>query len=140
MYEWVKVFHIVSVISWMAGMFYLPRLFVYHFDSSIGSEQSEVFKTMERRLMRGIMTPAMIASWIFGIWLMVLLEAWQDGWFVTKFFLIILLTAYHGVCVGWMKEFARDERKRSTKFFRVVNEIPVVLMIFVVILVVVKPF
>ena len=140
MYEWVKVCHIVSIISWMAAMFYMPRLFINHFDSPVGSQQSEVFKGMERRLMRGIMTPAMIASWVFGIWLMILLEAWQEGWFVTKFFLVILLSAYHGVCVKWMKEFADNERRRSTRFYRVANEMPVVVMIFVVILVVVKPF
>lgn len=140
MYEWVKVCHIVSVISWMAAMFYMPRLFIYHSDSLAGSEQSETFKIMERRLLRGIMTPAMIATWVFGIWLMVLTTAWQEGWFVTKFFLVVLLSAYHGVCVKWWKELLVDERKRGAKFFRLVNEIPVVLMILVVILVVVKPF
>lgn len=140
MYEWVKVCHIVSVISWMAATFYLPRLYVYHADSAVGSDQSETFKIMERRLLRGIMNPAMIATWVFGIWLMILLEAWQDGWFMAKFFLVLLLSAYHGSCVKWMKEFEQDERKRTSKFFRFVNEMPVVVMIFVVILVVVKPF
>lgn len=140
MYEWVKVCHIISVISWMAAMFYMPRLCVYHADSEAGSQQSETFKIMERRLLKGIMTPAMIATWVFGLWLMVLLEAWQEGWFVTKFFLVLLLSGYHGACSKWVKEFARDERKRKPKFFRMVNEIPVVMMILVVILVVVKPF
>lgn len=140
MYEWVKVCHIISVISWMAAMFYMPRLCVYHADSETGSQQSETFKIMERRLLKGIMTPAMIATWVFGLWLMVLLEAWQEGWFAAKFFLIVLLTGYHGACSKWVKEFALDERNRKPKFFRMVNEIPVVMMIFIVILVVVKPF
>lgn len=140
MVEWVKVCHIVSVISWMAAMFYLPRLCVYHADSEVGSQQSDTFKIMERRLLKGIMTPAMIATWVFGLWLMVLLDAWQEGWFVTKFFLVFLLSGYHGACSKWVKEFDRDERKRKPKFFRMVNEIPVVVMIFIVILVVVRPF
>lgn len=121
-------------------MFYLPRLCVYHADSAVGSDQSETFKIMERRLLKGIMTPAMIATWVFGIWLMILLEAWQEGWFVTKFFLVFLLSGYHGACAKWVKEFAADERKRKARFYRFVNEVPVVMMILVVILVVVKPF
>jgi putative membrane protein len=140
MYEWVKVAHIVSVISWMVGFLYLPRLMVYHCEAIVGSESSETFKVMERRLMKAIMTPAMIASWIFGLWLMVITGAWAEGWFITKLFMVCLLVFFHVLSVGWVREFARDERKRTQKFFRVVNEIPAVIMVIVVILVVVKPF
>ncbi|MEM7462322.1 MAG: protoporphyrinogen oxidase HemJ [Pseudomonadota bacterium] len=140
MYEWVKVLHIVSIISWMAGLLYLPRLFVYHSETEIGSAESETFKIMERRLLKAIMTPAMIASWVFGIWLMIILQSWRDGWFHTKLLLVILLSAFHMFCAVWVKEFARDERKRKSRFFRFVNEIPTVLMVLIVILVVVKPF
>jgi len=140
MYEWVKVLHIISVISWMAGLLYLPRLFIYHFDAEIDSVQSETFKIMERRLLKTIMTPAMIASWVFGLWLAVLINAHMDAWFICKFFLVILLSAFHGFQAKWLKEFASDERKRSTKFYRIANEVPTGLMILIVILVVVKPF
>ncbi len=140
MYEWVKVAHIVSVISWMVGFLYLPRLMVYHSNTAVGSDSSETFKVMERRLMKAIMTPAMIASWIFGLWLMYLLEAWSQGWFMAKFFLVFILSFFHGLAVGWVREFDQDLRKRTHKFFRVVNEIPAVLLILIVILVVVKPF
>lgn len=124
----------------MAGLLYLPRLFIYHFDSEIGSVQSDTFKVMERRLLKAIMTPAMIASWFFGLWLMYLISAHQDGWFVSKFFLVFLLSAMHMFQARWVKEFAADKRRRSTKFYRVANEGPTVLMILIVILVVVKPF
>ena len=140
MYEWVKVAHIVSVISWMAAMLYLPRLLVYHFDSAPGSEQSETFKIMERRLLKAIMTPAMIATWIFGLWTAYLMDVFADGWFVTKFFLVLILSAQHGFVSKWVKEFAADERKRSTRFYRIANEVPAVFMVLIVILVVVKPF
>ncbi|MFK7901983.1 MAG: protoporphyrinogen oxidase HemJ [Nitratireductor sp.] len=140
MYEWLKVAHIVSVIAWMAAMLYLPRLFVYHFDFKTGSDASETFKIMERRLLKGIMTPAMISTWIFGLWLMYTVEAWMEGWFAAKFVLIFLLTGYHGVCSKWVKEFAADKRLKSPKFYRFMNEVPAVFMVFIVILVVVKPF
>ncbi len=140
MVEWVKVAHIVSVISWMVGLLYLPRLMVYHNDSAVGSDSSQTFKVMERRLLKAIMTPAMIASWIFGIWLMVLLESWSFGWFHAKLFLVIILSAFHGFSVTWVKSFARDERKKPTKFYRFANEFPTLIMICVVILVVVQPF
>ena len=140
MYEWVKALHIIAVISWMAGLLYLPRLMVYHAVTEPGSEQSETFKVMERRLMKAIMTPAMIASWVFGLWAMWLIGAWLQGWFHAKLMLVVLMSAFHGFCVVWMKEFERDERKRRQRFFRFVNEIPTVIMIAVVILVIVKPF
>lgn len=140
MYEWVKVLHIISIISWMAGLLYLPRLFIYHFDAEIGGIQSETFKIMERRLLKAIMTPAMLASWIFGLWLMVLINAHMEAWFVCKFFLVVILSAFHGFQAKWVKEFACDMRKHSTKFYRIANEIPTGLMILIVILVIVKPF
>ena len=140
MYEWVKVAHIVSVISWMVGFLYLPRLMVYHQASAIGSETSETFKVMERRLLKAIMTPAMLAAWIFGLWLMVLIGAWEFGWFISKLFLVLVLTFFHMAAAGWVREFASDQRKRSQRFYRVVNEIPAVIMILVVTLVIVKPF
>ena len=140
MYEWVKVLHIVAVISWMAALLYLPRLFVYHFDAEIGSVQSETFKVMERKLYRFIMGPAMIVAWLAGLYLVYLIGAHKEAWFICKFFLVIILSAFHGFQGIWLKEFARDERKRSGRFYRIANEVPAVLMIFIVILVVVKPF
>lgn len=140
MYEWVKVLHIISIISWMAGLLYLPRLLIYHFDSEVNSVQSETFKIMERRLLKAIMTPAMIASWVFGLWLAYLTAAHTEGWFVSKLLLVIVLSAMHGFQAKWVREFREDGRPRSTKFYRVANEGPTVLMILIVILVIVKPF
>lgn len=140
MYEWVKVAHILSFISWMAALLYLPRLLIYHFDAEIGSVQSETFKIMERRLLKAIMTPAMIASWIFGLWLMVLIDAYQDAWFISKLFLVFLMSVFHMAMAKWVREFREDKRLRSTKFYRVANEGPTLLMILIVILVIVKPF
>jgi len=140
MVEWLKVLHIISVISWMAALLYLPRLMVYHADKNPGSDASETFIIMERRLLKAIMTPAMIASWVFGLLLAWQNSLWTQGWFVTKFFLVVLLSAMHGFCAVWVKEFAADERKRQAKFFRWVNEIPTVLMILIVILVIIRPF
>lgn len=140
MYEWMKAFHIIAVISWMAGLLYLPRLLIYHFDAKTGSKQSETFKVMERRLLKVIMAPAMIASWVLGLWLMTITEAYREGWFVSKLFLVFLISAFHMFQAKWVKEFANDERKRSTKFYRMANEGPTLLMICIVILVVVKPF
>ncbi|MEM7301369.1 MAG: protoporphyrinogen oxidase HemJ [Pseudomonadota bacterium] len=137
---WIKALHIISVISWMAAMLYLPRLFVYHCDAPAGSDQSETFKIMERRLLKAIMTPAMIATWVFGLWLAFLTSAWSEGWFATKFLLVIVLSALHGFNAKWVKEFAADQNKRPQKFFRIANEVPTVLMILIVILAVVRPF
>jgi len=124
----------------MAGMLYLPRLMVYHSDSAIGSDQSETFKIMERRLLKAIMTPAMIVTWISGLALAYMLDAWISGWFVSKIFLVLILTAMHGFNAKWVKEFAADGRKRKSKFYRFINEVPIVLMIGIIILVVIKPF
>ena len=137
---WVKSLHIISVISWMAAMLYLPRLMVYHCDAEQGSELSETLKIMERRLLKAIMTPAMIATWVFGIWLAFLYNVWAEPWFVTKFFLVFVLTVIHFIAAGWVKKFASDSNQKSSKFFRVANEVPAVLMVLIVILVVVKPF
>ncbi len=140
MYEWVKAFHIIAVISWMAGLLYLPRLLIYHFDSKIGSVQSETFKVMERRLLKVIMSPAIIVAWVLGLWLAYMTGAHHEGWFAAKFFLVILLSAFHGFQARWVREFSEDKRLRSTKFYRWANEGPTLLMVLIVILVVVKPF
>ena len=140
MYAWVLALHIISIIAWMAGLLYLPRLFVYHVDAESGSELSETLKTMERRLLRAIMTPAMIASWIFGIWLVVLTEAHLEIWFHIKLTLIVLLLASHMLMAKWRKEFASNQNTRSARFYRIANEVPTLLMIAIVILVTVKPF
>ena len=141
-YLWFKALHVISVIAWMAGLFYLPRLFVYHTEAAPGSQASETFKVMERKLYKYIMTPAMIASWIFG-----LLLFWANaeslnaqGWFHAKFLLVILMTGLHHVYGAWRKKFERDANTRSGKFFRLWNEAPTVLMIMIVILAEVKPF
>ncbi len=139
-YEWVKALHVMSVIAWMAGMFYLPRLFVYHADAEIGSDKSETFKIMERRLLKAIINPAMIATWIFGLWVAYEIDAFRDGWFHAKLTLVILMSAVHGYLSGCVKRFARDENKKSAKFYRILNEVPTVLMIVIVILVIGKPF
>jgi putative membrane protein len=139
---YIKAFHIIAIIAWMAGMLYLPRLFVYHATNKPGSEQSETFKVMERRLLRYIATPAMIASWVLGLWLAFsgVVDWSQDGWFHAKLALVLALSAFHGFCAVWTKDFARDQNTRSVRFFRIANEIPTILMIFIVILVVVRPF
>jgi len=140
MYLWLKALHIISVIAWMAGLLYLPRLFVYHAAAKPGSEQSETFKVMERRLLRAIMTPAMIATWLFGIAL-VLTGGWlAAGWFHAKLALVIVLTVMHGLMSHWQADFANDRNRRSQKFYRIANEIPTLLMIAIVILAAVKPF
>jgi len=137
---WVKALHVMSVIAWMAALLYLPRLLVYHADSTPGSEKSETFKVMERRLLRGIATPSMIATWVFGLWMAWLIGAWSDGWFHAKLLLVLLLTAYHGFAARWVRAFAEDRNTRPSRFYRMVNELPALLMVGIVILVVVKPF
>ncbi|WP_417687322.1 protoporphyrinogen oxidase HemJ [Roseibium sp.] len=139
-YEWVKSLHVISIIAWMAGMLYLPRLFVYHADTEIGSEKSETFKVMERRLLKAIINPAMISAWIFGLWTAYEISAFSDGWFHAKLTLVILMSAAHGYLSGCVKRFARDENRKTAKFYRILNEVPTVLMIFIVILVIGKPF
>ncbi len=140
MYFWIKAFHLIAVISWMAGMLYLPRLFVYHAGSERGSEQSETFKVMERRLLNFIMTPAMAVAWILGI-VLVLQGQWMTAtWFLIKFGLVIVMSIMHGLFSHWVVEFSFDRNRHTQKFYRIVNEIPTVLLIAIVLLAVVKPF
>jgi putative membrane protein len=139
-YFWLKAFHIIAVMSWMAGMLYLPRLFVYHCDTVPGSPESERFKTMERRLLRAIINPAMIAAWILGLTLAFTMDRWDEAWFHAKFLLVVILSGLHGALSKWRRDFARDANTHSPRFYRIVNEIPAVLMAVIVILAVVKPF
>ena len=139
--EWVKALHVIAVIAWMAGMLYLPRLFVYHADAEGGSIQSETFKIMERRLLRGIINPAMILTWVFGLWMVFAgMVDWSSGWPYVKAVMVIGLTAFHGFLSRWRRDFANDKNTRPAKFYRAVNEIPTVAMIVIVIAVIVKPF
>ena len=139
-YGWVKAFHIIAVIAWMAGMLYLPRLFVYHCAAEKGSVQSETFKVMERRLLRAIINPAMIATWVFGLWL-VWLGGWAFAtWFQAKFVLVMVLSGVHGMLSRYVRDFAADRNRYSQKFYRIINEVPTILMITIVLLVVIKPF
>ena len=140
MYRWILAFHIIAVIAWMAGMLYLPRLYVYHASAKPGSETSETFKVMEHRLLRYIMTPAMIVTWLLGITL-VLQGGWLGaGWFHAKLGLVLIMTVLHGLFSHWGRDFHHDRNTRSAKFYRIANEIPTVLLIAIVILAVVKPF
>lgn len=140
--EWLKALHVVAVISWMAGMLYLPRLFVYHVDAEKGSVQSETFKIMERRLMRGIMTPAMIVSWLAGLSLIVFFHAfdWSQVWPYLKLVMVLGLTACHGLLAKHRKAFAEDRNEKSARYFRILNEVPTLLMIVIVVAVIVRPF
>jgi putative membrane protein len=140
MYEWIKALHIVAVISWMAGMLYLPRLFVYHCEAEKGSKQSETFKAMERRLMRGIINPAMIVTWLAGLYLAWAGQWYLSGWLQAKFLLVLIMSAVHGLFSRWRKDFEADRNAHGQRFFRIINEVPTVLMIGIVILVIVKPF
>jgi protoporphyrinogen IX oxidase len=140
LYLWLKAFHVIAAIAWMAGMLYLPRLFVYHCVAEAGSPQSETFKVMERRLLRAIINPAMIATWVLGLWL-----AWDGGlfragWLHGKLVLVLILSGLHGFLTRCVREFAEDRNVRSQRFYRIINEIPALLMVGIVILVIVKPF
>jgi protoporphyrinogen IX oxidase len=141
-YPWIKALHIVSVIAWMAGLLYLPRLFVYHAAEPAGSAASETFKIMERRLLRGIMDPAMIAVFVFGALLLLTpgVVDWAQGWIYAKLTLVAGLAALHHAMGRWRREFAEDRNRRPARFYRVANEVPTLLLIAIVILVVVKPF
>jgi protoporphyrinogen IX oxidase len=139
MYDWIKAFHIIAVIAWMAGMLYLPRLFVYHCEAEPGSRQSETFKVMERRLLKVIINPAMIVSWLLGIWL-VWSAGWSAwGWLQAKVVLALALSGLHGFYVRWVRDFAADRNQHSQRFYRIINEVPTVMMIAIVLLVVLKP-
>ncbi|MCX7339556.1 MAG: protoporphyrinogen oxidase HemJ [Hyphomicrobiales bacterium] len=139
MYEWIKALHVVAIISWMAALLYLPRLMIYHCAAELGSVQSETFKVMERRLLKAIMTPAMIVGWASGLYL-----AWRGnwlgaGWFQVKLMALIALSAAHGFLAGQVRVFAEDRNQRSARFFRIVNEVPTLLMLLIVAMVIVKP-
>lgn len=142
LYPWIKAFHVISVIAWMAANFYLPRLYVYHCQVSVGSAESERFKIMERRLLKQIMNPAMIAAWVFGILLILTpgVVLWSKPWWWVKFLCVILLSGFHGACSKWRKDFLNDRNRRPEKFYRIANEVPTILMVIIVIMVIVKPF
>ena len=140
LYNWLLALHIIAVIAWMAGMLYLPRLYVYHAGAAKGSELSETFKVMERRLLRAIINPAMIAAWILGLCLAWQGNHWMEGWFHGKVLLLIGMQIVHAGLARWRKAFARDENMHSARFYRFINEVPTVLLIGIVILAVVKPF
>ena len=142
MYEWVKALHVISVIAWMAGMMYLPRLFVYHAESAVGSDKSETFKVMERRLYRGIITPAMVATWVFGLWLAFgfgIID-FSQGWMWLKAAMVLALSGVHGWYGGMLRKFQNDRNTRPHTFYRAINEIPFVIAIIIVIAVIVRPF
>jgi protoporphyrinogen IX oxidase len=142
MYEWVKALHVISVIAWMAGMMYLPRLFVYHAESAVGSDKSETFKVMERKLYRGIITPAMIATWIFGLWLAFGfgIVDFSQGWMWLKAAMVIALSGVHGWYGGLLRKFRNDQNTRPHTFYRAINEIHFVIAMVIVIAVIVRPF
>jgi putative membrane protein len=140
LYLWLKAGHIAAFAAWMAGMWYLPRLMVYHADVVPGSDTSEIFKVMERRLLRAITTPAMLATWLFGLALAATTASWAEGWLHAKLALVLALTATHGVLAAHVRRFAQDQRPRPARWYRMVNEIPTVLFLAIVILVVMKPF
>lgn len=137
---WIKSLHVISVISWMAALLYLPRLFVYHCEASKGSDQSETFKTMEQRLLKAIATPAMIGSWVFGLWMATLYQTWSEVWFLAKFTCVLALTGMHVMYARHAREFRSDSNQKTSRYYRIINEIPAVLMIAIVIMVIVKPF
>jgi protoporphyrinogen IX oxidase len=141
MLEWIKALHVISVIAWMAGMLYLPRLFVYHSVTATGTEQSETFKVMERRLYRGIITPAMIATWVFGLWMVSLgVVDWSQGWPWVKAVAVIAMSGIHGMLGSYLRAFKEDRNTKPQRFFRIINEVPTVLMIIIVIAVIARPF
>tara|TARA_Y100001970_G_scaffold279394_1_gene386638 strand:- start:80 stop:499 length:420 start_codon:yes stop_codon:yes gene_type:complete len=134
----LKTIHIFSVIAWMAGLLYLPRIFMYHADKEIKKDTSETFKVMERKLFNIIMTPAFILTWLSGLLMIHYLGI--DTWLILKIFFVVLLTGYHFICRKWLKDFANDSNSRKSNFFRITNEIPAIFLIVIIILVVFKPF
>ena len=139
-YLWVKALHIIAIIAWMAGMLYLPRLFIYHCAAEPGSVQSETFKVMERRLLRAIINPAMVLAWVLGLALVTNLGAWGEPWMHAKFAAVIGLSTIHGYFSRCQRDFDNDDNRHSARFYRYMNEIPTVLMIAIVLLVVLRPF
>jgi len=139
---WLKAAHLIAVISWMAALLYLPRLYVYHCQTVPGSAESERFKIMEARLLRRIALPAMMAAWLFGILLILTPGAvdWHQGWWHLKLLSVVLLSGFHGMLSRWRKDFLADANRRSERFYRIANEVPTVLMVVIVVMVIVKPF
>lgn len=142
LYPWTKAFHVIAVIAWMAGMFYLPRLYVYHCDVPRGSAASERFKVMERRLMKQIVNPAMIAAWVFGVTLVLTpgVLGWSDGWWHVKLASVVLMSGFHGMLSRWRRDFLEDRNTRPQRFYRIANEVPPALMAVIVVMVIVRPF
>jgi len=142
LYPWILSFHVISLIAWMAAMFYLPRLYVYHCQVARGSAESERFKVMERRLLKQIMTPAMIATWVFGILLVLTpgIITWTQGWWYVKLVSVLMLSGFHGAASKWRRDFLNDRNQRPERFYRMANEVPTILMVIIVIMVIVKPF
>jgi putative membrane protein len=139
-YDWLKAFHVIAVISWMAGMLYLPRLFVYHASAKVGSELSETLKIMERRLLRFIINPAMIAAWIFGIWMLVLSpDLLRQPFMHVKFAALIGMQIVHAMLARYRRQFANDKNRHTARFYRILNEVPTVLLVVIVIVIIVKP-
>lgn len=139
-YDWLKALHVVAIISWMAGMLYLPRLFIYHCDAEAGSKQSETFKVMEQRLLQVIVNPAMVVSWVLGLWLMWQSGYWKSGWMSAKLLAVLALSGVHGYFSAAVRAFAEDRNSKPASHWRLMNEVPTVLMIVIVVLVIVKPF
>jgi putative membrane protein len=139
-YLWVKALHVIAIIAWMAALLYLPRLFVYHCSAPVGSIQSETFKLMERRLLRAIMTPAMVVVWLTGLYLVWSSGYYKAGWFHLKFLFVLILSGLHGKMSAVVRTFAEDRNQKSETYYRVLNEVPTLAMIVIVVAVIVKPF
>ncbi|MBM3491035.1 MAG: protoporphyrinogen oxidase HemJ [Alphaproteobacteria bacterium] len=141
-YAWLRALHVIAMVAWMAGMLYLPRLFVYHAAAKPGSELSETLKVMERRLLRGIVNPAMIATWLLGVALLIVPGAvdWSMGWIYVKLAAVLAMSALHGFLARWRKDFAADRNRRPAGFYRVINELPAALLVAIVVMVLVRPF
>jgi protoporphyrinogen IX oxidase len=142
LYPWIKSLHIVSMVAWMAGLFYLPRLYVYHCEVARGSAEGERFKVMERRLLKQITTPAMIATFGFGIVLAMTpgVVDWSAGWWHVKLLAVLALGAFHGMASRWRRDFLHDRNTRPQRFYRIANEVPTLLLLLVVVMVIVRPF
>ena len=140
LYYTLKTIHIISFTAWMAGMFYLPRLYVYHCQTQAGSEADQLFQTMEMKLLRYIMTPAMILTWIAGLWLASVVGAYTSGWLAAKMVCVLAMSGAHGLFAVHRKQFVAAQNTKSERYYRLINEIPTVLLILIVALVVVKPF
>ncbi len=142
LYPWIKSFHIIAMVAWMAGLFYLPRLYVYHCDTKPGSTDSERFKVMEWRLLRQIINPAMIATWVFGVLLALTpgVIDWSAPWWHVKLAAVLLMSGFHGAASKWRREFMEDRNTKSQRFYRIANEVPTVLLMLIVIMVIARPF